>query len=340
MESQPHSSHRLADATVLVTGGTGFTGTNLVRKLVHAGIEVRGIARPTSQIDDDLEEAVTWFRGDVYDPAVAREAMIGVDYVFHVAACFRDAGAAEDEYWNVHVKSTQLLAEAALDQLNFKRFVHTSTIGVHGHVADPPADEEAPYNPGDIYQETKLEGELWIRDFSVHRGLPLVVIRPATIMGPSDRRLVKLFKPAKFGFFPLLDGHNTRYHLIHVDDLTDCMILSAHHPNALGEVFICGNEESTSFVEILTQVGKIVGKKVRFIHLPSGPLFVITDVVEWMSKKLNVEPILYRRRLATFTKDRSFDTRKVQEVLGFEGRYDNESGIQDTALGYMEAGWL
>lgn len=340
MEDQAQNGHSLAGSTVLVTGGTGFTGTNLVRKLINADLEVRGIARPQSQIDDDLKKAVTWFRGDVYDPAVVREAMTGVNYIFHIAACFRDPGAAEDEYRNVHVKSTQLLAEAALDQPDFKRFIHTSTIGVHGHVADPPADEEAPYNPGDIYQETKLEGELWIRDFSERRGLPLVVIRPATIMGPSDRRLVKLFKPAKFGFFPLLDGHNTRYHLIHVEDLTECMILSAHHPDALGEVFICGNEESTTFVDILTQVGEIMGKNVKFIHLPSQPLFLITDFVEWISKKLNIEPVLYRRRLATFTKDRSFDTRKVREKLGFEGRYDNETGIRDTALGYMEAGWL
>ena len=340
MERQTQSNHPLSESTVLVTGGTGFTGTNLVRKLVDTGADVRGIARASSQIDEDMKGAVTWYRGDVYDAEVVERAMSGVSYVFHVAACFRDPGAADEEYRKVHVESTRLLAEAALQQPNFQRFVHTSTIGVHGHVEDPPADETAPYNPGDLYQETKLKGELWIRDYADQEGLPLAVIRPAAIMGPSDRRLLKLFKFAKFGFFPLLDGHDTQYHLIHVEDLTDCMVLSAHHPDAQGEVFICGNAEPTSVVNILSQIGDMLGRTVRFIPLPSRPLFVIADIVEWISERLNVEPILYRRRMAFFTKDRAFDTMKLRDNLDFDYRYDNEAGIRDTAQGYMERGWL
>lgn len=340
MESQESASHPLAGSNVLVTGGTGFTGSTLVRKLVARGANVRIIARHGSGVNETWASAVEWYRGDVYDPEVVQAATEDVNYVFHVAACFRDPGAEDDEYWKVHVGSTQRLAKAAAQQPSFVRFIHTSTIGVHGHVADPPASETAPYNPGDTYQDTKLEGELWIRDFADREGLPLVVIRPAAIMGPSDRRLLKLFKFAKRGFFPLLDGHDTLYHLIHVEDLTDCMILSAHHPDALGEVMICGNEEPTSVVEILSQIGDILGKKVRFIYLPSGPLFMVADAVEWISNQLGVEPILYRRRLAFFTKDRSFDTSKLRETLDFTYRYDNQSGIRGTAKGYMERGWL
>ena len=340
MQNQAQDNSPLVGSTVLVTGGTGFTGTNLVRKLTDLEVEVRGIARESSEIGRDLQDAVTWYRGDVYDAEVVEEAMEGVNFVFHLAACFRDPGAADEEYWKVHVESTQLLAEAALEQPDFKRFVHTSTIGVHGHIADPPADETAPYSPGDIYQDTKLEGELWVRKFAEDRDLPLVVVRPAQIMGPSDRRLVKLFRFAKYGFCPVLDGHDTRLHFIHVEDLTDCMLLSAHHPDALGEVFICGNAEPTSLVDTVTEVGDMLNTTVWFIHLPSKPLFVLADVVEWVSEKLNVEPILFRRRMAFFTKDRSFDTSKLQEVLEFDYRYDHETGIRDTARGYRKRGWL
>ena len=341
MEQRAKHTSPLAGSTVLVTGGTGFTGSNLVRKLVDMeSVKVRGIARPSSEIGEDLAEAVTWYRGDVYDAEVVEDAMDGVHYVFHLAACFRDPAADADEYRKVHVESTKLLAKAARAQPAFERFVHTSTIGVHGHVEDPPADETAPYNPGDLYQETKLEGELWIRDFAEEKGLPLVVIRPAAIMGPSDRRLLKLFKFAEYGVFPLLDGHDTRYHLIHVEDLTDCMLLSAHHSDALGEVLICGNAEPTSVVEILTQSGDMLGRKVRFIHLPSRPLFMLADAVEWVSDRLGVEPILYRRRMAFFTKDRAFDTSKLRETLDFSCRYNNETGIRDTARGYIDRGWL
>lgn len=340
MQDQSQNSVPLSGSTVLVTGGTGFTGTNLVRKLVARKANVRGIARASSTIDDDLQEAVSWYRGDVYDAGVVERAIDGVDYVFHLAACFRDPEADEEEYQKVHVESTQLLAEAALRQPDFQRFVHTSTVGVHGHVEEPPADEEAPYNPGDLYQETKLDGELWIREFADQSGLPLSVLRPAAIMGPADRRLLKLFKFAKYGFFPLLDGHNTRYHLIHVEDLTDCMLLSAHHPDALGEVFICGNAEATSVVDILTQIGEGLGATVRFIPLPSRPIFMLADIVEWISNLLGVEPILYRRRVAFFTKDRAFDTSKLQNVLDFAYSYDNETGIRDVLDGYEKRNWI
>lgn len=340
MQSQAQSSSPLSGSTVLVTGGTGFTGTHLVRKLVNRDVEVRGIARASSTIDDDLKEPVRWYRGDVYDAGVVERAIDGVDYVLHLAACFRDPGADDEEYKKVHVESTRLLAEAALQQPNLERFIHTSTIGVHGHIANPPADETAPYNPGDIYQDTKLEGELWIRDFADREDLPLVVVRPAQIMGPTDRRLVKLFKFAKYRLCPLLNSHDTRLHFIHVDDLTDCMLLAAHHQNALGEVFICGNAESTSLVETVTLAGDVLDLKVWFIHLPSRPLFILADIVEWVSKKLNVEPILYRRRMAFFTKDRAFDASKLQDMLGFEHSYDNEAGIRDVLRGYRERGWL
>ena len=340
MQGQVQDTSPIAGSTVLVTGGTGFTGTNLVRKLAGLDVELRGIARGSSEIDRDLQDAVTWYRGDVYEADVVEEAMDSANYVFHLAACFRDPGATDDEYWKVHVRSTRLLAEAALRQPNFRRFIHTSTIGVHGHIANPPADETAPYNPGDIYQETKLEGEKCIRSFADDQNLPLVVIRPAQIMGPTDRRLVKLFRFAKYRVCPLLDGHDTSLHFIHVEDLTDCMVLSAHHEDALGEVFICGNARPTSLVETVTLAGKVLGAEVWFLHLPSLPLFLLADLVEWVSKRFGVEPVLYRRRMAFFTKDRCFDTTKLQDVLGFDFRHDNESGIRDTARGYVEAGWL
>lgn len=331
----------LSGARVLVTGGTGFTGTNLLRKLVRRqDVDVCGIARPSSQIPADLKNTVTWYRGDVYDATVVARAMKGVHYVFHLAACFRDPGAADDEYWNVHVQSTQLLAEAAVREPGFRRFVHISTIGVHGHIERPPATENAPYNPGDVYQKTKLEGEQWIRDFAAENTLPLVVVRPAQIMGPSDRRLVKLCKLATYGICPLLDGHVTRLHFVHVDDLTDCLMLCAYHTKAEGEVFICGTPEPTNLVDTVSEVGRLLGRSVWFFPVPSRPLFLITDIVEYISELLGVEPILFRRRLAFFTKDRSFDTCKVRERLGFSCQYDTVSTIRDTVKGYVRNGWL
>lgn len=330
----------LRDSDILVTGGTGFTGTHLIRKLVEAGARVRCIARPTSRIPDGLETSVLWIRGDVYDPAIVKTAVAGVQYIFHVAACFREADASELEYDRVHVLSTQLLAEAAVAQNGFKRFVHVSTMGVHGHIENPPANEKYRFAPGDVYQRTKLKAELWIRSFAADRDLQVSVVRPAAIIGPGDKRLLKLFRFARSGWFPLLDGHNVLYHLVHVDDLTDFMMLVATHQDAIGEVFLCGNEEPTNVKQILTQIGEILGKQVRFVPIPAKPLFALAGLIEDVALRLKVNPPIYRRRVSFFTKDRALDTSHMTAVTGFTCAYDNKTAIENTARDYLERGWL
>ena len=142
-------------AKALVTGATGFTGANLTRKLVDMGLDVVAIARPTSNLSQFEGLPITWFKGDVGDENLINQAMTGVQYVFHMVTPFREAKAPDSQFYRVHVLSTQHLAKAALQQPDFQRFVHVSTIGIHGHVADPPADEDYRFQPGDIYQETK-----------------------------------------------------------------------------------------------------------------------------------------------------------------------------------------
>ncbi|NCD32945.1 MAG: NAD-dependent epimerase/dehydratase family protein [Spartobacteria bacterium] len=329
-----------AGTPVLVTGATGFTGKVLVRKLVEAGAQVRAIAREKSSISalDDLP--VQWFRGQVYDADVVEQAVHGVDYIFNVAAAFREPGIEDEEYRRVHVVSTQLLAAAALKQPGFKRFVHTSTVGVHGHVGDAVASETFRYAPGDIYQRTKLEAEEWIRAFASENNLSVAVIRPAAIYGPGDRRLLKLFKMAKRGWCPMLNHHDTRYHLIYVDDLVQGMLRCALHPAADGDVFICGNHTPSSLKDIVTAAAEELGSSVRFISLPAGPVFFVADVCEAICKRFHWNPPIYRRRVAFFTKDRAFDTSKIHTRIEFEESLDNTGGVRETARWYRDNHWL
>lgn len=324
---------------VLVTGASGFTGSVLVRKLCERGVRVNAIARASSNIEKLAGLPINWFRGEVDDPAVIESAMKGATYVFHVAAAYREAKIRDEDYHRVHVKSTQLLAAAALRAPGFARFVHVSTIGVHGHIADPPADESAPYGPGDIYQETKLEGELWIRKFAQENGLPLTVVRPAGIFGPGDRRLLKVFRMATKPVLPVLGFGKCLYHLIHVEDLAEFMIVAATHPAALGEVFICGNEESTSLMEMAGVAAAVYGQRIRVLRLPVTPFLLLGDLCELICRPLGFEPPIYRRRVAFYTKDRSFDTRKMREKLGFRPRSTRE-GLEQTARWYLEHGWV
>jgi dihydroflavonol-4-reductase len=326
---------------VLVTGATGYTGSVLIRKLAAQGVSIRAIARGSSNTEQFKDLQVEWVRGEIFDRAVIEEAVKGIEVVFHVAAAYREAKITDETYHLVHVRSTVLLAEALLKEPGFTRFVHISTVGVHGHIENPPADEGYPFNPGDIYQRTKAEAELWIRDFSTRTSLPLTVIRPAAIYGPGDRRLLKVFKMASRRVFPLFGRGRGLYHLIHVDDLTDIFILAAVRREALGEVFIAGNREPSELKAIAETISdELGGKPLRFIRLPAWPLFVAAVVCEALCRPLKISPPLYRRRVAFFTKDRSFNTSKLERLLGYVNRVEVRAGLRATARWYREAGWL
>jgi nucleoside-diphosphate-sugar epimerase len=324
---------------VLVTGGTGFSGRYLVRKLCNLGCRVRVVARPSSSLGDLSEFDIEWYRGEVFDPELIRRAGKDVNYIFHVAAAFRETNIADEDYSRVHVDSTRLLAEAASEQADFKRFVHVSTVGVHGHVKNPPADENAEFNTGDVYQRTKLEGELWVRAFAERSELPLTVIRPAQIYGPEDRRMLKLFKLAAMPLIPVVGSGKGYMHLIHVDDLTNFMLYCADLPGAKNEVFICGNRQALSYKQVTRMINNQLGRHSGFLQLPALPFFSLAWLCEWVCKPLGVEPPIHRRRVAFFTKDRSFDTSKMQ-ATGFEYRFNDETGLENTIQWYQRHGWL
>jgi len=328
-------------ARVLVTGASGYTGTVLVQKLVKQGASVRAIARKSSNLTAFEGLPIEWIRGDVFDPTTVSQAIQGVEYVIHVAAAYREAKITDETYHKVHIESTKLLAHGLIGSSTLKRFVHVSTVGVHGHIDEPPADETYRFSPGDIYQRTKADAEVWIQEFAKTSNFPLAVVRPAAIYGPGDKRLLKVFKMASKPVFPLFGKGQGLYHLIHVEDLTDIFILTALHPAAAGEAFIAGNASPSRLEDIARTIADEIGnKKMRFIRFPAWPLFLAADLCEAVCKPLGIEPPIYRRRVAFFTKDRAFNTSKLQRLLGYTNRIGVEEGLRSTARWYRGSGWL
>jgi dihydroflavonol-4-reductase len=328
------------DCRVLVTGATGFTGARLVERLCALGAQVVAVHRRDNIPACLHGRPIEWLRGEIFDEAVVRAACKDVQIVFHLAASYRQAGIADEVHRRVHVESTQLLARELLGQQTLRRFVHVSTVGVHGHIANGPVDESAPMCPGDIYQQTKAEAERWIREFSALQGLPLTVMRPAAIYGPGDRRLLKLFRLAKLPVVPLIGPGQGHYHLIHVDDLVESLLLAGMDPRAAGEVFICGNAEPIRLKEVIREIAGHLGRQPRFLHLPMAPIFLAARFCEDLSRRLGLEPILYRRRVAFFTNERIFNTGKLRHVLGFREQYSNREGLRQVCDWYRENGWL
>jgi nucleoside-diphosphate-sugar epimerase len=328
---------------VLVTGATGFTGGHLALTLAARGDEVRALVRPRSRARFDAStlprKGVIAVDGDLLDPAAVQRAADGVDVVYHVAATYREAGQPESAYRAINVDGTRNVLEAAKAG-GARRVVHCSTGGVHGHIANPPANEDAPFNPGDVYQETKLEAETLARDFGAAQGLEVVIARPIGIYGPGDTRFLKMFRGIARRRFPVLGSGEIYYHLTFIDDLVEGLRLCGETPAAAGRTYILAGPRYTSLNDLVGLIASELQVPPPRMHLPVWPFWVGGLLCELVCVPLRIEPPLYRRRVDFYTKSRAFDTSRARTEIGFRPTIDLQEGIHRTAVWYREQGLL
>lgn len=325
---------------VLVTGGTGFTGSHLVRRLLDEGAEVRALDTAPGLFADELRSrGAEVVLGSVTDPDAVGEATRGRDEVYHLAAAFRDVSLPQAAYYAVNVEGTRHVVEAALAH-GVERFVYCSTQGVHGHIDDPPGDEDSPIEPEDYYQETKYLGEEVCREY-LDRGMHLSIVRPTAIYGPGDPgRFVMLFRMAKRGTFLMFGDGRTFYHPVYIDNLVDLFLLAARTPAAHGRAYIGGDAEYATLNELVASVGRAIGTRVRIIHLPFRPMWLASAAVELACKPLGVEPPLFRRRADWFRQVRAFSIDRARDELGYEPRIGLDEGLRRTGAWYLENGYV
>jgi nucleoside-diphosphate-sugar epimerase len=322
--------------TVLVTGANGFTGSYLCKHLAERGDNVRALVRATSKLDLLKNLDVELVYGDLANGAIdnALAAKLkGVEVVYHIAATYRTEGVPKKYFWQVNVEGTRHILEAAR-RANVARFVHCSTVGVQGEIKNPPATEEAPYRPGDVYQESKMEGEQLARRFFQEHRLPGVVVRPVGIYGPGDTRFLKLFKFIYNRKFRMLGSGRVLYHLTYVEDLARGIILAGEKTQALGEVFTIGGKEYLTLSELVARIARILDVPVPRKRLPVWPVWLAGLFCEIACRPFGLEPPIYRRRVDFFIKDRAFDISKARRILGYEPQVDLDTGLRLTADWY------
>ena len=328
---------------VLVTGATGFTGGHLATTLAERGYDVRALVRPRSLGRFERSQAavagVRAVAGDLTDSAALNDAAAGVDVVYHIAATYREAGQPDSGYREINVRGTENVLTAA-SKGGARRVVHCSTGGVHGHIANPPANEDAPLAPGDIYQETKLEAETLAREYGRMHAVEIVIARPIGIYGPGDTRFLKMFRGLARGRFPMLGSGDVFYHLTYVGDLVEGFRLCGEVAEAAGRTYILAGPRYTTLNELVALVAKQLGVRPPRIHLPVWPVWTAGLLCEAICIPLRIEPPLYRRRVDFYTKSRAFDTTRARTELGYAPRVDLDEGIRRTAVWYREQGLL
>jgi nucleoside-diphosphate-sugar epimerase len=321
---------------VLVTGATGFTGSHLARALVRQGHAVWALAReqPAPPIAD-----VEYITGDLQDASSVQRAAAGVEVVYHIAAIYRQAGVQESVYRAVNAEAVRTVIDAAA-RGGARRVVHCSTVGVHGDVEHPPANENAPLKPGDIYQVTKLEGERVAAQAARDTGIEVVIARPTGIYGPGDRRLLKLFRGVARRRFVILGDGRIYYHLTYIDDLVEGFQLCGEVPAAAGRTYILAGGEVTTLNELTSLIAAEAKVSPPRVHLPVWPVWLAGAACEAVCAPLGLEPPIYRRRVDFFTKSRAFDITRARTELGYAPKVSLREGIRRTLEWYRTAGWL
>ena len=253
-----------------ITGGTGFIGGAVVRRLVEAGHEVRALVRPganTRQLDG---LAVQQAPGDLQDSESLRGGMAGCDWVFHVAALYSFWGHDRDDYYQTNVEGTRRVLEAAR-QADVRRVVYTSSIAALGLCQDrSPATEDTPSVLEDKigpYPRSKFLGEQVAREYA-ERGLPVVIVNPSMPVGVGDH------KPTPTGqiILDFLAGRvlgyvDTGLNVVDVEAVAAGHLLAAER-GRLGDGYILGGENLTlkQFLDLLAEVTGRPPVRLRIPH--------------------------------------------------------------------------
>jgi nucleoside-diphosphate-sugar epimerase len=324
---------------ILVTGGTGFTGGHLCKRLLKEGYRVRTIARTPEKAASLRQLGVEVIPGDIVDFETVLRATEGMDKVYHLAALYRQEGVARQAFWDVHVTGTENLLKAAARQ-QVQRFIHCSTVGVHGGIKQPPANEDGPYRPGDIYQESKLAGERVAAEWMGRGEMPITICRPAGIYGPGDLRFLKLFKSIYKRSFWMIGSGEVLYHFTYIDDLIEGMLLCGNKEESIGRVYILAGNEYVTLSTLVSLISEALRVSLPKRRIPFWPVYAASYLCELACKPFGIEPPLYRRRVDFFRKDRAFDTSRARRELGFRPQVDLKTGVYRTAEWYKEQGYL
>lgn len=325
---------------ILITGAAGFTGLSLAWTLAAAGHRIRGLVRRREGAGPLERAGVATVAGDIRDREVLRQATDGIDTVYHLAAVFRRAGVPDSEYREVHVDGTRRLVEASAAS-GVRRIVHCSTVGVHGSVSgEAPATEDAPFQPGDIYQETKLEGEQVAIETAHRIGIPLTVVRPGPIYGPGDKRLFKLIGGVARNRFRLLGNGSPHFQMVYIDDLTEGLRQAAEAPIAAGRTYILTGEEAPTLNELVDEIANVARVPSPRLRLPVWPFWLAGCACEALCVPFGIEPPIFRRRVKFFTSNRWFDISRARSELGFAPKVTLRDGLRRTIESYRQLGWV
>jgi dihydroflavonol-4-reductase len=330
-------THSVAGESVLVTGGTGFVGSAVVRALVQAGARVAVLVRPQADLRNVDGLPVERCAGDLDDARSLRGALAGRTALFHVAADYRLWVPDSRPMFRVNVDGTKSLMEAAL-AAGVRRIVYTSSVAVLGlHADGTPADEATPSALDDMigpYKRSKFLAEQEVRRLVAESNLPAVIVNPSTPVGPRDVKPTptgRMIVEAASGRMPAYV--DTGLNLVHVDDVARGH-LAAFAQGRIGERYILGGE-NLSLAEMLAMIAEIAGRPKPRVQVPRVAIYPLAVAAEAVARVTGREPFATVDGLRMAKKKMFFSSAKAARDLGY--RAGPVRGALEDAIAWFRA---
>ena len=334
---------------VLVTGGSGFVGANLVTELLARGLEVRSFDRVASPLPGNprLQTIV----GDITDTADVGTAVDGVDTVIHTAAIIDLMGGASvtDEYrqrsFGVNVGGTENLVHAA-QKAGVKRFVYTASNSVvMGGQVVSGGDETLPYTErfNDLYTETKVIAEKFVLSQNGVGDMLTCSIRPSGIWGRGDQTMFrKVFESVLAGHVKVLVGNkNAKLDNSYVHNLIHGFILAAEHlvpgGTAPGQAYFINDGEPINMFEFSRPVVEACGERYPTFRVPGKLVWFAMTVWQWFHFRFGIpKPLIEPLGVERISLDNYFSIAKAERDLGYRPLFTTEQAMAECLPYYVD----
>ena len=313
----------------LVTGASGFLGGHLVQSLVTAGEEVFILVRPSSATPHLSSLAVSPVVADLSDLSSLKRAVAPVSHIFHCAARSTD-WAPWESYVAANVTGTENLLEAARSAPRLARFVHVSTTDVYGYPAIPCDETHPLVDAGLPYNQTKRLGELAVWKAHKDYGLPVTVVRPATIYGPRGKDFtIEIAALLRQRLMATIDSGSARGGFAFVGNVVDAMMQAAAAEATLGQAYNIADGTNATWDDYLKLFATGLEYPPPWINLSTGAAVGLARILEGIHKTLSLpgRPLLTRHAVKLLGIDQEFPADKARHDFGFVPAVSLEEGI-------------
>jgi len=280
---------------ILVTGGTGFVGTHLVRRLRAENVPVRVVVRNPGRAEPLRDLGVELVTGDVSDKKSLESAARGAERVVHLVGIIQEGPGFS--FQDVHVDGTRNVVEAAQSS-GVRHFFYQSALGTR-----PGAKS--------MYHRTKWQAEEAVRA----SGIPFTILRPSLIYGPSDQFTIRLSEMIRIApVIPIIGSGKSKVQPIFIDDVVSCILKAITGDAFLNEIFEVGGPDQLTYEEVTTAIADAMGVKRPALHMPLLFVRSMARVLETLLPK----PPVTADQLIMLQEDNICSMRDIHESFGIE----------------------